>query len=97
MVYDFASSDNLLDIETICMKLCISRSTFERLRKPQQPHRSSVEVARRLVGDPSDDYSGMPPFPEPELTLGRSPRWSVSSLNKWIAARPSGPARILGK
>lgn len=86
MDFDFASNENLLGIEEICRKLSISRTTFERLRNPQR--RSGLEMVHGLGGDHSDDYSGMPPFPDPTITLGRSPRWSVITLNKWIASRP---------
>lgn len=85
MVFDFASDEKLFGIEDICQKLSISRTTFERLRNPQR--RTGLDLAR-LAGDHSDDYTGMPPFPEPTITLGRSPRWSVTTLNKWIASRP---------
>lgn len=84
MAFDFASNEKLLGIEEICQKLSISRTTFERLRKPQK--RTQSDIVRQLMGDHSDDYSGMPPFPEPTIILGRSPRWAVSTLNKWIAS-----------
>lgn len=79
MVFDFASDEKLLGIDEICQKLAISRTTFERLRKPQQ-HTILPSMVRV-----SDEYSGMPPFPNPTITLGRSPRWSASDLNAWIA------------
>lgn len=82
MVFDFASDEKLLGIEEICQKLSISRTTFERLRKPQQ----RTSLPSMVVVSVSDDYSGMPPFPDPTITLGRSPRWSASTLNNWIAS-----------
>ena len=91
MSFDFASDEKLLGIDEICQKLSISRTTLERLRKPQRT--LGLDLARKLAGDLSDDYSGMPSFPEPTITLGRSPQWSVSSLNKWIAYQP--PVEII--
>jgi len=79
MVFDFASDEKLLGIDEICQKLAISRTTFERLRKPQHGMLSAMVRA-------SDEYSGMPPFPNATITLGRSPRWSASDLNAWIAS-----------
>lgn len=80
MSFDIKSDDVLLDIEAICKKLSISRSTLERLRRPL-----SGFLGR-------DEFSGMPPFPEPTIMLGRSPRWSSSVLNEWInnSARRAG-------
>jgi predicted DNA-binding transcriptional regulator AlpA len=84
MTFDFASDEKLLDIDAICKKLSISRSTFDRLRKP----REEGLIAGAMYSGATDDsdYAGLPPFPEPTLTLGRSPRWSVSVLNAWIAS-----------
>ena len=92
MAFDFASDEKLLGIDDICAKLAISRTTLERLRNPQR--RSALDQVRSMVGDSADDYSGMPTFPEPTITIGRSPRWSVSILNRWIASAPT-VARIL--
>jgi len=87
MVFDFASDEVLLDIEAICKKLSISRTTFERLRNPQR-RLDHERMKSFITGDHSDDYTGMAPFPQPKLTLGRSPRWSVSDLNVWISTKP---------
>lgn len=87
-IFDFGSDDVLLDIDSVCSKLCISRSSLERLRRTN----TSMNLGRSksFVGG-GDDYAGAPPFPEPTLTLGRSPRWSAKALNTWIeeAARAS--------
>lgn len=88
MTFDFASDEKLLDIDTICQKLSISRSTFERLRKPR-----SEQVTG--ISDDHGDYAGLPQFPEPTLMLGRSPRWSASALNTWIATPTSEKARTI--
>ncbi|WP_343659099.1 hypothetical protein [Ralstonia sp.] len=87
MGFDFASDDVLLDIDAVCKKLSISRSTLERLRRPREL--SQFEKAAALVGK-GDDFSGMPPFPEPTVMLGRSPRWSTKVLNAWI----NGPRKL---
>ena len=76
--FDFSSDDVLLDIDSICKKLCISRSSLERLR------RSAIENLTASFSH--DDYSfiGAPPFPAATVTIGRSPRWSAKVLNAWI-------------
>lgn len=87
MGFDFASDDVLLDIDAVCKKLSISRSTLERLRRP----RSNTDLQRIVAGlGKDDDFSGMPPFPEPTVMLGRSPRWSSKVLNEWI----NGPRKL---
>lgn len=79
MTFDFASGDLLLDIEAICARLSISRSTFERLRRNAPPAEGGFAPRR-------DDFEEMPPFPKPTLMLGRSPRWSAKVLTDWINA-----------
>jgi len=81
MTFDFNSDDILLDIDGVCKKLSISRSTLERLRRTPQPPSPVFEQ--------EDDFSGMPLFPEPTIMLGRSPRWSTQVLNEWINSRRS--------
>ena len=92
MNFDFAKNDCLLGINEICEKLGISRSTFERIRnpdrtnssEPRQPSLSSSIMGKAAVPS-KDEFEGILPFPQPTLVLGRSPRWSVSVLNRWIA------------
>ncbi len=79
-VFDFGSDDVLLDIDAVCKKLSISRSSLERLRRAG-PQLASMRV-HAMVGN--DDFAGAPVFPEPTLVLGRSPRWSAKALNAWI-------------
>jgi predicted DNA-binding transcriptional regulator AlpA len=64
-----ANGDTVLfGIEQICEKLCMSRSSFIRLRSIVDP----VETTK-------------PYFPPPDVTIGRSPRWTSENFNKWIA------------
>ncbi|WP_445945851.1 helix-turn-helix transcriptional regulator [Shewanella sp.] len=77
-VFDFSSDDVLLDIDSVCKKLCISRSSLERLRRQDPKTLINAYVQK------DDNFMGLPPFPEPTLTLGRSPRWSAKALNSWI-------------
>lgn len=80
MGFDFGSDDVLLDIDGVCRKLSISRSTLERLRRT-----NTGIVGTRTPGSMfGDEYAGAPPFPEPTIVLGRSPRWSAQELNAWI-------------
>lgn len=88
MGFDFRSDDVLLDIDGVCKKLSISRSSLERLRRAN----TNLQLRTPLFLDHGDDFAGMPPFPEPTIMLGRSPRWSAQALNEWINGKrlPSG-------
>jgi len=90
--FDFATDDDvLLDIDRVCKKLCISRSSLERLRRPAPNAPASIMMTH------DDDFSGAPPFPEPTVILGRSPRWSAKALNAWIEDARSTPVRFKSK
>lgn len=82
MSFDFASNDVLLGIDEICQKLSISRSTFERLRRPNE--KNIMLISSNPLSTASDDFSGLHPFPKPTIVLGRSPRWSSTILNEWL-------------
>ena len=86
-VFDFGSDDVLLDIDAVCKKLCISRSSLERLRRGRQEN--ALLRAQEMVR--GDDFAGAPAFPEPTLVIGRSPRWSAKALNVWIEAAARAP------
>lgn len=90
MTFDFRSNEVLLDIDAICRKLGISRSTFERLRRPSTMLQSFSNPLRE-----PDDFVGMPPFPAPTVTLGRSPRWSASVLNAWVNGTRMSPTAMI--
>ena len=94
MTFDISSGEILLDIDTICTRLSITRRTFERLRRPDPtPKPSHMNFMQQ-----PDDFAGMPPFPKPTVTLGRSPRWSVKVLNDWInGPRESVVAQFLSR
>ncbi len=66
-----AAGDALVGIDQLCAKLSVSRSTLDRLRKP-------------APGDGHDEFAGAPPFPEPTLLIGRSPRWRTSLVDSWL-------------
>ena len=80
MGFDFSSDDVLLDIDGVCKKLSISRSSLERLRRATP----TLQLHSPMLAGQGDDFAGMPPFPEPTIMLGRSPRWSAQILNAWI-------------
>lgn len=82
--FDFASDDVLLDIDSVCKKLCISRSSLERLRRVKG---SPLLRAQSFLAN--DDFAGAPVFPEPTIVIGRSPRWSAKVLNAWISSAAS--------
>jgi len=79
MGFDFASNDVLLGIDEICQKLSISRSTFERMRRSNKK-----TILLPSYNQSSEEFSGLAPFPEPTIILGRSPRWSATVLNEWL-------------
>lgn len=90
MTFDFRSNEVLLDIDAICRKLGISRSTFERLRRPSTMPQTSSHPLRE-----PENFIGMPPFPAPTVTLGRSPRWSASVLNAWVNGTRTSPTAMI--
>jgi predicted DNA-binding transcriptional regulator AlpA len=73
MAFDI-SNDRLIGIEEICEKLGLTKRTFRRMRSPE--HIEYLDTKNR-------------PFPDPVcyLTGGKSPKWAVSDVNKWIATR----------
>lgn len=75
-IFDFASEDVLLDIDSICKKMSISRSTLDRLRNPAS--KKDIFAHRG-----EEDFSGVPPFPDP-IKIGGSLRWSAKKLNEWL-------------
>ena len=79
----------LLGIEEILDALSISRSTFERLRATKGRIGTDIGLPNP-TGTDYGDFSNLPPFPPPTIMLGRSPRWSVTALNEWIAKCPKG-------
>ncbi|MET4163108.1 putative DNA-binding transcriptional regulator AlpA [Marinobacterium sp. MBR-111] len=88
-VFDFGSDDVLLDIDSICKKLCISRSSLERLRRQAPKTLINISVQN------DDNFMGLPSFPEPTLMLGRSPRWSTKALNSWIEKAQSSRTKFI--
>jgi predicted DNA-binding transcriptional regulator AlpA len=89
MAFDFRSDDVLLDIDGVCKKLSISRSSLERLRRTN----GMLQARSYSFNEHVDDFAGMPPFPEPTIMLGRSPRWSAQELNVWINSNRPSPKR----
>lgn len=89
MRFDFRSDDVLLDIDGVCKKLSISRSSLERLRRSN----TNLQLRSSLFSESSDEFAGMPPFPEPTIMLGRSPRWSAQALNEWINGNRLSPKK----
>ena len=78
--FDFSSDDVLLDIDAVCTKLSVSRSTLERMRHKK------MSTPDNYACNKDDKSSALfsVPFPEPTLSIGRSPRWSARILNEWV-------------
>lgn len=82
-IFDFSSDDVLLDIDAVCTKLCISRSSLERLRRNKLNITGDFDSTIDIQSSKLDDLFGVS-FPEPTLSIGRSPRWSARVLNEWV-------------
>ncbi|MDD2865043.1 MAG: hypothetical protein PHC99_10055 [Methylococcales bacterium] len=81
------TKDTLLNIEQICEKLSISRSTFERMRglTDLRSVGATIGAAARAFGNKEDDEEFSAPFPQPSCMIGRSPRWTANVINKWLS------------
>jgi predicted DNA-binding transcriptional regulator AlpA len=89
------TQDTLLDIEAICKVLSISRSTLERLRGNAGPRAIGIMAGRSgrgimtAAGYGEEELQCSTPFPKPSCMIGRSPRWTASSINAWLAQQNS--------
>lgn len=80
-----------LTIEDVCEMLSISRRTLERMRAGRSGNISDLvgsndtESLSELFDRSSRNVGGERlPFPEPDLYLGKSPRWDRDKLLKWL-------------
>lgn len=83
-----------LTIDNVCEMLNISRRTLERMRQrdPLQGAKSfkkSHGMTTRVMTNSNianlESFLSEPlPFPEPDLYIGRSPRWEQEKLIKWL-------------
>lgn len=77
-----------LTIDEVCEMLSISRRTLERMRSPQS--KSIQEIMNQsltihgleVLSPRSKDRLY---FPEPDLYIGKSPRWEMDKLISWLS------------
>jgi hypothetical protein len=73
-----------LTIDAVCEMLSISRRTLERLRRPKENPKKSSKFMPQERPNISTILYGTATFPEPDLYIGRSPRWEHDKLIKWL-------------
>lgn len=78
----------LLSADDICSRLSVSRSTFDRWVRNGAPLTlKEVLQDRSPVGFPNlvaDQEEGKISFPPPDIRIGNSPRWSLSTFKAWL-------------
>lgn len=77
----------LLSADDICSRLSVSRSTFDRWVRNGAPLKEALQNRTRgsfhdLVADQEE---GKISFPPPDIRIGNSPRWSLSTFKAWLA------------
>jgi len=84
----------LLGVEEICKRLGVSRSTFDRWRgvvnlaRPSYDTETSVQLPKNItlrVREKTGESDGMTRFPPPDIKLGNSPKWEISTFKKWLS------------
>ncbi|MEZ8256535.1 helix-turn-helix domain-containing protein [Vibrio cyclitrophicus] len=82
-----------LTIDDVCDMFSISRRTLERMRPDTRSGalaKLPPTLANRFSVDPSDILERTNPqgkkmnFPEPDLYIGKSPRWDRDKLIAWL-------------
>jgi len=88
-------STQLLSADTICEKLSVSRSTFDRWVKngantvagstQARPHMLSPKHSLFPTAEPATT------FPQPDIRIGGSPRWDVETFKNWLSSNLTQP------
>lgn len=82
-----------LTIDDVCDMLSISRRTLERMRPDTMSGvlaNLASDRTNRFTGNPSDKLERINTqgkkmsFPEPDLYIGKSPRWDRDKLIAWL-------------
>ncbi len=85
-----------LTIDEVCEMLSVSRRTLERMRSPSSKslqgaaaRNAAVEIAMesfvRSRAFEDGGVTGKLYFPEPDLYIGKSPRWEMNALVSWLS------------
>ncbi len=78
-----------ITIDDICEMLSISRRTLERMRSTRSvedpvSHLINSKVNQKKIGILLSFENTPLDFPEPDLYIGRSPRWEQDKLISWL-------------
>jgi predicted DNA-binding transcriptional regulator AlpA len=84
----------LLGIDEICVRLSVSRATFDRwvkngsrstnlLSSLAGPRGMGVGGGSSLFNAGSDNDSSMS-FPPPDIRIGNSPKWEMETFKNWL-------------
>jgi len=77
----------LLSADEICKRLEISRSTFDRWVKNGSPLTiDSLKLPRpaKSIFNRGEAEDNNLTFPPPDIRIGNSPRWAMSTFKKWL-------------
>lgn len=84
----------LLSADDICERLSVSRSTFDRwvrnsskgttdIKEMIKEMQSETALHNRIFPRGNDDESKIS-FPQPDIRIGNSPRWSLDTFKQWL-------------
>ncbi|EPW7037831.1 helix-turn-helix domain-containing protein [Vibrio parahaemolyticus] len=86
-----------LTIDEVCEMLSISRRTLERMRSPDSKILFGAAARNALIAKAistratssidilENDSRDKLYFPEPDLYIGKSPRWEMNALVSWLS------------
>jgi len=89
-----AGQAQLLTADDICKRLSISRSTFERWVRNSVPIQEQIQRKSEALGTIGQmlemmvepEKSDKTSFPQADIRIGNSPRWSIETFKKWLEA-----------
>lgn len=81
-----------LTIEDLCEMLSISRRTLERMRSPNsKTSNKNLKTKNTIRGTKNNKVDSLLPpnidrtyFPDPDIYIGKSPRWEEDNLFVWL-------------
>lgn len=77
----------LLGVEEIVSKLGVSRNTFERWVRNGRIAGSSM--TNNFQDIHANLTEGNIIFPQPDIYIGKSPRWDLKTVAKWLSSNAS--------
>ena len=81
----------LLGIEEIATRLSVSRPTLERwIRNGKKTTSLAVHYDAGSYGDfKGNFFEGNICFPPPDIVIGKSPKWALATVAKWLVENAS--------